>query len=335
MIKHKDLKKDIQSQFNESYKDQNKTWDKDNQAWWDWYVTLADNKNSKIKDTLLELPEPSKIKYPSHDDLKKQLSRPYTLTMNDIESFRKNGFIKLKKIFTPNVIQALRFEILSLLRDTFKNYDVNKKNRFLSLEMMWLENKVIREFVFSSRIAKICADLLTVKKIRLYHDNALVKESGCGRTPWHYDDHHYPLATNDVITAWIPAQATPIKMGPLTFAKPLEVYKFAKDIEFNESDTSYDKKISDIFKKKQVTIVEEPFELGEVSFHHNLSFHTAPENKTTQSRIVLANTYFADGARVIKNPTMISGDWKKFIPETKPGEIVSSDLNPICWPVIN
>ena len=335
MIKHKDLKKDIQYQFNESNKDQSKTWDKDNQAWWDWYVTLADNKNSKIKDTLLELPEPSKIKYPSHDDLKRQLSRPYTLTMNDIETFKKNGFIKLKKIFTPNVIQVLRFEILSLLRDTFKNYDVNKKNRFLSLEMMWLENKVIREFVLSSRIAKICADLLAVKKIRLYHDNALVKESGCGRTPWHYDDHHYPLATNDVITAWIPAQATPIEMGPLTFAKPLDVYRLVKDIEFNESDTSYDKKISDIFKKKQVTIVEEPFELGEVSFHHNLSFHTASANKTNQSRVVLANTYFADGTRVVNNPTMISGDWKKFIPETNPGEIISSNLNPICWPVIN
>ena len=335
MTEHKDLKENIQYQFHESGKNQNKTWDKDNQAWWDWYVTLADNKKSKIKNTLLELPEPLHVKYPSHDDLKLQLSKPYTLSRNDIETFRKNGFIKLKKIFTPNVIQVLRFEILSLLKDTFKNYDVNKKNRFLSLEMMWLENKVIREFVLSSRIAKICADLLAVKKIRLYHDNALVKESGCGRTPWHYDDHHYPLATNDVITAWIPAQATPIEMGPLTFAKPLEVYRFVKDIEFNESDTSYDKKISDIFKKKQVTIVEEPFELGEVSFHHNLSFHTASANKTNQSRVVLANTYFADGTRVVNNPTMISGDWKKFIPETNPGEIISGNLNPICWPAIN
>jgi ectoine hydroxylase-related dioxygenase (phytanoyl-CoA dioxygenase family) len=119
------------------------------------------------------------------------------------------------------------------------------------------------------------------------------------------------------------------------FAKPIEVYKLVRDIEFNESDTSYDKKISDIFKKEEVSIVEEPFELGEVSFHHNLSFHTASENKTTQSRIVLANTYFADGARVVNNPTMISGDWKKFIPETKPGQIVSSKLNPVCWPVKN
>ena len=201
--------------------------------------------------------------------------------------------------------------------------------------MMWLKNTSIREFVLSSRIAKICAELLSVKRIRLYHDNALVKESGCGRTPWHYDDHHFPLDTNDVITAWIPAQAIPIEMGPLAFAKPLEVYKLVKDIEFNEFDTSYDRKINNVFKKKQVSIVEEPFELGEVSFHHNLSFHTASENKTTQSRVVLANTYFADGARVVKNPTMISGDWKKFIPETKPGQIVSSKFNPVCWPAIN
>ena len=30
--------------------------------------------------------------------------------------------------------------------------------------MMWLENALIKEFVLSSRIAKICADLLSVKE---------------------------------------------------------------------------------------------------------------------------------------------------------------------------
>ena len=72
--------------------------------------------------------------------------------------------------------------------------------------------------------------------------------------------------------------------------------------------------------------------MGEVSFHHNLSFHTADSNKTSQSRIVLANTYFGDGARVVKEPTMVSGDWQKFIPGVNPGEIVASELNPVCWP---
>ena len=332
MNEKKNLTKEVNFEPSESLQTENKAWDKDNQAWWDWYVSLADNSDSSIKDALLELPEPAEIDYPLKIDLKQELSKPYKLTSQEINAFQKDGFIKLKNVLTPELTQILRFEILSLLRKTFKNYNNKKKNRFLSLEMMWLENALIKEFVLSSRIAKICAELLSVKKIRLYHDNALVKESGCGRTPWHYDDHHFPLETNDVITAWIPAQAIPIEMGPLAFAKPLEVYKLVKDIKFNEFDTSYDKEINNVFKDKQVSVVEEPFELGEASFHHNLSFHTASENKTTQSRIVLANTYFADGARVVNNPTMISGDWKKFIPETNPGEIVSSNLNPICWP---
>ena len=80
-------------------------------------------------------------------------------------------------------------------------------------------------------------------------------------------------------------------------------------------------------------IEDGPFEIGEVSFHHNLNFHTASRNYTNRTRVVLANTYFADGARVVDNPTMVSGDWQKFIPGVGPGEIAASKLNPVCWPV--
>ena len=58
------------------------------------------------------------------------------------------------------------------------------------------------------------------------------------------------------------------------------------------------------------------------------------DDQTTQSRIVLANTYFADGARVVEKPTMVSGDWQKFIPGVGPGEIAASEFNPVCWPAI-
>ena len=63
--------------------------------------------------------------------------------------------------------------------------------------------------------------LISSPAVRLYHDNVLAKQAGCGRTPWHYDDHHFPLDTNDVVTAWVPAQPTPLEMGPLAY--PLDV----------------------------------------------------------------------------------------------------------------
>ena len=231
---------------------------------------------------------------------------------------------------SSGAIARLRKEILLLLKKEFK---LKKNSRFLSLEMMWVYNKIIREYVLSGRIAKIAADLLEVSSVRLYHDNILAKESGCGRTPWHCDDHHFPLNTNDVITVWIPVQPVPREMGPLSFAKPKSVYKMVNKIKFNKFDTSYDKQVNEMFKSQKVLIEDGPFKIGEVSFHHNFSFHTAGKNKTDKMRIALANTYFVDGAKVVSNPTMVSGDWKKFIPGVRPGDVASTKLNPICWPV--
>ena len=308
----------------------NQKWESNNQAWWDWYVTLADNSNHLCKNSILNLPKTEVVKIPSLRNIKKELSSSYDLKSKDIKSFKRNGFIKLPNVLSIGTIAKLRKEILSLLK---KNFNLKHDNRFLSMEMMWLENKIIREYVFSDRLVKIAADLLGVKSLRLYHDNILAKEPGCGRTPWHCDDDHFPLDTQDVITVWIPAQSIPKEMGPLSFAQPLNVYDMVSKVKFNKFDTSYDKKINETFKSKKVLVEDGPFEVGEVSFHHNFSFHTAGENKTNQMRIALANTYFADGARVVDSPTMVSGDWKKFIPGVNPGGIAASKFNPVCWPI--
>ena len=315
---------------NKLTEDLNQKWEQDNQAWWDWYVTLADNKRKGNETNYVDIPPIQHFDMPSDSELEDELSAPYNLTEEHHLAFRRDGFIKLPNVLSPAAVSRLREELIRLLSKTFP--ENNRNNRFLSLEMMWLESPIIRRYVLSPRIAKISANLLSVKSVRLYHDNALSKEPGCGRTPWHYDDHHFPLETNDVVTAWMPAQPVPEAMVPLSFAKPLNVFNLVKNINFNKNDTSYDKKVTEVFKANQVVIESGPFKMGEASFHHNLSFHTADSNKTSQSRIVLANTYFADGARVIKEPTMVSGDWQKFIPGVDPGGIVASELNPVCWP---
>ena len=42
-----------------------------------------------------------------------------------------------------------------------------------------------------------------------------------------------------------------------------------------------------------------------------------------------APTYFADGVRVVATPTMVSGDWRKFVPGAEPGRPVASPHNPV------
>jgi len=307
-------------------------WDGDNQDWWDWYVSLADN-DGEITEFVAAPPLPD-IPIPDDKTIMAELAAPYELNEEDIAFFQINGFIKLKRVFSPGAVLRLRRLLIERLTATFgTNADGGVRDRFLSLEMIWTDHPLLRAFVLSPRVGKICADLLRVPAVRLYHDNVLSKEPGCGRTPWHFDDHHFPLDTNDVVTAWAPAQPIPLAMGPLAFAYPLDVHELVDAVAFEKSTTSYDKNVAQVFAKNGVSVDESPFELGEVSFHHNLNFHTAARNRTDKSRIVLANTYYADGARVVNSPTMVSGDWQKFMPGVGPGEVAESLLNPVCWPV--
>lgn len=318
-------------------------WDADNQAWWDWYVGLAENdEDSADQPHQAQAPLRPDPNLPelSAERLCEELAAPYDLSADLKARFRAEGFIKLPHVLSPEAVMTLRRAIVRVLEAEFATTldrpaadgPAKAGRRFYSAEMVWLDDPIIRLFVLSPRIAKICAELLSIKSVRLYHDNIMSKEPGCGRTPWHYDDHHFPLATEDVVTAWIPAQAIPAAMGPLAFAKEMDAWRLVADIPFNKQDTSYDRRVAKAFLEEKMPIEAGAFDVGEVSFHHNMCFHTAGPNLTNTSRCVLANTFFADQARVMDAPTMVSGDWRKFLEGVEPGELAASPLNPICWP---
>ncbi len=302
-------------------------WDQGNQQWWDWYVSLAENDPSFEFQPLLKLPEPTILPKISPRELNDQLSQTFHLSDQHIENFQQNGYVKLKNVLTPEALSQLRHEMIRLFQMAGEKIGA----KFGSLEMMWQGSPTLHSFVFSRRLARIATELLGVTSVRLYHDNGLSKEPGCGRTPWHYDDHHFPIASNNVCTVWVPLQAIPIEMGPLCFAKGMNVYKLVQEVPFNKFDTSYDRTIIQILRKNMIEIDDSPFELGEVSFHHNLNFHSAGPNLTNISRMVLATTYFENGARVIDTPHMVNGDWRKFMPGVEPSQTINTPLNPVLY----
>jgi ectoine hydroxylase-related dioxygenase (phytanoyl-CoA dioxygenase family) len=306
-------------------------WGHDNQQWWNQYMASADNDVALASGPSDEpAPVPADVgPLPKPADLEAELNASYELDPLAIMQFNRDGYVKLKRVLSPGALALLRQEMETSLR---ADLGENPKLDFRSGEMMWLTNEIFRQFVLSPRIAEIAAALMGVQRIRLYHDNALAKEPGCGRTPWHYDEDHFPIASKNVCTVWIPLQATPRNMGPLAFAVGMETYRLVESVPCSRFDTSYDRTVSNIFAEQGVAVDDGPFALGEISFHHSLSFHTAGPNNTSESRMVLATTYFEDGARVVPAPTMISGDWRKFMPDVGAGEPIQSRYNPVCFP---
>jgi ectoine hydroxylase-related dioxygenase (phytanoyl-CoA dioxygenase family) len=305
-------------------------WDHDNQQWWNEYMASADNGIGASGGPADQAPPPPAHvgRLPTLAELEAELNTHYTLDPLAVQQFNRDGYIKLKQVLSAGALALLRQEMEATLKADLGD---SPGLDFRSGEMMWLSNNVFRLFVLSPRIAEIAALLMGVQRVRLYHDNALAKEPGCGRTPWHYDDDHFPIASKNVCTVWAPLQAIPKNMGPLAFAVGMDTYQLVQAVESSRFDTSYDRTISEVFAEHGVTIDDGPFELGEISFHHSLSFHTAGPNNTTASRMVLATTYFEDGARVVDAPTMVSGDWRKFMPGVDAGEPIESPYNPVLF----
>lgn len=262
------------------------------------------------------------------------LESTYQLNSKQIEFFRTNNFIKLKNVLNKEIIEKYNLIIsnkvneLNEVNSPIKSRDTYGK-AFLQLFNLWKTSEQIKEFVFSKRLAKIAADLLTVDGVRMYHDQALFKEGGGGITPWHADQYYWPLATEKTITAWIPLQKTPIKMGPLEFSAGSQ--KIIEGRNLSISDES-ERTIGNHLKINDFDHIIEPFDVGEVSFHSGWIFHRAGANTTNKMRKVMTIIYMDKNMR-LKKPINEGqqNDWITWCPGAIIDEIIDTPLNPILY----
>ena len=151
-----------------------------------------------------------------------ELNEPFVLKAQQKAFFTKNGFIKIKQVFSKEVLDFMDTEISKEVSRLNKQH-LDMKDRdtygkaFLQIMNLWCNSEVVKEIVMGKRLAKIATELLNVSGVRIYHDQALYKEPSGGHTPWHADQYYWPLSNDRTVTAWIPLQATPLSLGPLEF----------------------------------------------------------------------------------------------------------------------
>jgi ectoine hydroxylase-related dioxygenase (phytanoyl-CoA dioxygenase family) len=264
--------------------------------------------------------------------LTQELSEPYVLPTDAAAFFEANGYVKLKDVLSEAVIEYYGSVITDLV---FKLNKLNKpmeerttyERAFLQVMNLWREDETAKEFVFSKRLARIAADLLNVKAVRLYHDQALYKESGGGITPWHADQFYWPLSTPKTVTVWIPLQAVTMEMGPLAFAEKSHHVEIGRNIEISdESEAMMAEQL------KQFTINEAPFDLGEVSFHTGWLFHRAGENLSGRARKVMTMIYMDEAQQItLPQNQYQQADWETWLDSKPVGSKADSELNPVLF----
>jgi len=262
------------------------------------------------------------------------LDTSYSLSDERIQFFREKGYVTLKEVFSASTLSWYGREITEQVKAlNVNNQPMEQRSTyqkaFLQIINLWQHSALVKEFVFGKRLARIAAELLGTRGTRLYHDQALYKEAGGGITPWHADQFYWPLATPLSVTAWIPLQATPLEMGPLSFAAQSHHFRMGRDLGISDDS---ERQLAQMLRERNFDTVQEPFDLGEVSFHYGWTFHRAGVNSSSKPREVMTIIYMDIDMKMGEHANKSQqADADNFCPGVRSGEVIASPLNPVLY----
>jgi len=263
-----------------------------------------------------------------------ELDLPYALAPEHVEAFRRDGYVRLPGVLSPDTLARYEPEISRVVghwaahKRPLEERDTYGK-AFLQITNLWRQSDAVRELVFGQRCARLAAELLGVDGVRLWHDQALYKEARGGATPWHVDQFYWPMASDRSVTVWIPLQDTPLPMGPVAFAPGSQRLDLGRDLPIGDESQE---RIARTLADAGIPCVEEPFALGDVSFHAGWTFHRAGANRTDAPRRAMTIIYMDAAMRLAepRNPFQ-EFDRRTWCPGTEIGAVMASELNPVVW----
>jgi ectoine hydroxylase-related dioxygenase (phytanoyl-CoA dioxygenase family) len=264
-----------------------------------------------------------------------QLDTPYPLDEAAIRRFREDGFVRLTNVLSPETLAEYAPDISRTVDEGNRLKSTPLEERtlydqaFIQVMNIWTRNEHVRQLAFSKRLARIAAELMGTRGVRMWHDQALYKEPSGGFTPWHVDQHYWPMANSNSITAWIPLQPVPIEMGPLCFGRGSHRKRVGRDLEISAESEQH---ISDEVRKAKIDEVQEPYAMGDVSFHLGWTLHRAGPNKTDNPRRVFTIIYMDIDMRLAKPSNKNQQlDWETWTPSTQIGEVMNDPNNPVLY----
>ena len=137
------------------------------------------------------------------------MADPSVLDPDLVAAYRADGAVILRGVVSSAEVELLRSGIDAVVASPSPRSKVASANDdpglFLEDFCTWRERPEFVEFLRSTRLASIAADLTGSMRVHLYHDHVLVKEPRTRqRTPWHQDQPYYDVEGRQNVSFWIP-----------------------------------------------------------------------------------------------------------------------------------
>lgn len=260
------------------------------------------------------------------------------LTEDQERYFRENGFLVYGRVLSDAELDELRVALDRVLRgesaakpDASRNLLGNSEEVVIQVVNIWLAEPAFRKHLYHPVIVPIIAKLMNTDTVRVWHDQIQIKPPRIGGpTIWHQDHPYWPIIQPaDLISAWVALEDATAENGCMRMVKRSYKWGPYPGGTIGNDPVTHSPTPKPDFIPKGETLEEVVCEVpaGHVVFHHCLTWHGAPPNRSEKNRPAIAVHYMPGytrfvptGHHLIENHVQVA-----------PGEVLKGDYFPTVY----
>ncbi|MCC6681023.1 MAG: phytanoyl-CoA dioxygenase family protein [Phycisphaeraceae bacterium] len=189
---------------------------------------------------------------------------------------------------------------------------------------LWRISDTVKRYMLDAELGRMLCRLAGVQAMRVWHDQALIKEPFANPTAWHLDNPYWSFNSPQSISIWIALEPATAYNGCMCFLPGTQRMARFECPPIGQS-------MSDLFaaypQMAQVDSIAAPMQPGDCSFHNGLTAHGAGANMTRTRRIAMTCAYMPAGSRFNGQQNILPDDYFQSL---KPGDVLENDeWNPL------
>jgi len=262
-------------------------------------------------------------------------------TADQIRQYRETGFVAIPDMFNADELKEWRRVTDEAVREriTGSREMTNQADEpavggandyyakvFLQALRLADTHEGMRKLMYDPRVARMAATLAGIDAIRIWHDQALIKQPYGNPTAWHLDNPYWSFTSRDAISIWIALDDATLQNGCLCFIPGSH-----KTARYENSGIG--PQLDALFKIypewMKIDPVAVPAKAGTALFHNGMTAHGAGANMTNKPRRAMTCGYMPDGAPFNGTRNILPEQLFKAL---KIGEPINDDhQTPLVW----
>ena len=258
------------------------------------------------------------------------------LTNEQVEQFQRDGYLLGPLVLSEAQVEELREELKRVIEN---NETLERKPTRISnlsgkadapvwqIVNIWEASDAFHALISQPTIVEEIAQLTGAQELRIWHDQIQYKPASTGGVNmWHQDAPLWPvLKPMTEVSAWVALDDVDAENGCMWMVPGS--HQWGNQIKYLGTLKDF-WDMPDEWEGHPIESVVRPVKAGQVHYHHALTWHGSPENKSGRPRRAIAlhymtqeTCYNAEGKHLMK-PFITVAD----------GEKIEGDRFPRVWP---